>query len=209
MGEVRPQSETMRAGLIPHRWTRIDDPRFDRGRRRLRDDHRRRRPRRPDGRLRAEQARQVVRRPRGRPPPGRRDQPDRPVQGLSLRHRRPPLLLQERRGQRALGRDPGRRVPDPRPAQPHLLRPQVLPLSAQAGRRPLEAGLPQVLPHRGQLPEGPDGSRSGPSGRSRTGSSTGSVASCSRPSSSRTRRRSGGCRPTRSPPTGPRSGSRT
>ncbi len=26
MGEVRPQSETMRAGLIPHRWTRVDDP---------------------------------------------------------------------------------------------------------------------------------------------------------------------------------------
>src|SRR5262245_50252629 len=26
MGEVRPQSETMRAGLIPHRWTRSDDP---------------------------------------------------------------------------------------------------------------------------------------------------------------------------------------
>ncbi len=26
MGEVRPQSETMRAGLIPHRWTRVEDP---------------------------------------------------------------------------------------------------------------------------------------------------------------------------------------
>ncbi len=26
MGGVRPQSETLRAGLIPHRWTRVDDP---------------------------------------------------------------------------------------------------------------------------------------------------------------------------------------
>ncbi len=26
MGEVRPQSEILRAGLIPHRWTRVDDP---------------------------------------------------------------------------------------------------------------------------------------------------------------------------------------
>jgi protoporphyrinogen oxidase len=26
MGEVRPQSEMLRAGLIPHRWTRVDDP---------------------------------------------------------------------------------------------------------------------------------------------------------------------------------------
>ena len=26
MGAERPQSETLRAGLIPHRWTRVDDP---------------------------------------------------------------------------------------------------------------------------------------------------------------------------------------
>src|SRR5947209_14166248 len=26
MGEVRPQSGTVREGLIPHRWTRVEDP---------------------------------------------------------------------------------------------------------------------------------------------------------------------------------------
>src|SRR5262245_45371410 len=26
MGGVRPRSETMHAGLIPHRWTRLEDP---------------------------------------------------------------------------------------------------------------------------------------------------------------------------------------
>src|SRR5262245_43778605 len=26
MGEVRPQSGTIRDGLIPHRWTRVEDP---------------------------------------------------------------------------------------------------------------------------------------------------------------------------------------
>ena len=36
-------------------------------------------------------------------------------------------------------RDPGRRVHHPLAAEPHLLQPQVLPLSAQAGRCPLEA----------------------------------------------------------------------
>ena len=54
----------------------------------------------------------------------------------------------------------------------------------------------------------PGSGRSGPSGASRTGSSTGSAGSSSRSSSRPTPRRSGGCPPTRSPPTGPRSGSR-
>ena len=75
------------------------------------------------------------------PTTGRRDQPDRPVQGLSFRHRRPPLLLQERRGQPDLARDPGRPVHHPLADEPDLLQPQVLPLPAQAGQRPAEPRL--------------------------------------------------------------------
>ena len=61
-----------------------------------------------------------------------------------------------------LARDPRRRVPHPRPPQPDLLRPQVLPLPAQARRCALEAGLPPLLPDRGQLPQGPARPRSQP-----------------------------------------------
>ena len=81
----------------------VDDPEAEAVVAAYRDGDRRRRPRRPDRRLRADQARPPVRRARGRPEPRRRHQPDRPVQGLSLRHRRPPLLLQERRDQRDSG----------------------------------------------------------------------------------------------------------
>ena len=47
---------------------------------------------------------------------------------------------------RALARDPRRPVHHPLAAEPDLLRPQVLPLSAQAGRRPLEARARRARP---------------------------------------------------------------
>ena len=182
---------------------RADSPSLDAGRgsrirrdrRRVRSDHRRRRAGRPDRRLRAEQARQVLRRPRGRPADGRRHQPDRPVQGLSLRHRRPPILLQERRDQPALARDPGRRIPHAQPAQPHLLRPQVLPLSAQARSTPCGSWDSCAPAASWRATSRPGSARSSPSGASRIGSSIASAASSSRSSSSRTPRRSGGCPP--------------
>ena len=79
MGAERPTAETSRPELIPHRWTRIDDPDSvaivaahetviaGGG---------------PAGLTAAyelSQARQVVRRSRIRPALGRRNQPDRPV----------------------------------------------------------------------------------------------------------------------------------
>ena len=117
-------------------------PRRRGGGRCARDGHRRCGPRRVDGRLRIDQARRLVRRPGKRAQPRRRDQPDRPVQGLSLRHWRPPLLLQERRDQPPLARDPRRRpVHHPPPPQPDLLQPPLLPLPPEARRR-----LPQARP---------------------------------------------------------------
>ena len=78
--------------------------------------------------------------------------------------------------------------------------------------RPLDAlaklGPVRSAAHPGQLRRRPGCGRSGRSGASRTGWSTGSAGSSSRSSSRPTPRRSGGCRPRRSPPTGPPSGSR-
>ena len=77
MGMDSPQSQTVRAGLLPHRWTRVDDPGAEAVVAALRHRDRRRRPRRAHGRLRAFPARQIVRGARGRPAAGRRHQPHR------------------------------------------------------------------------------------------------------------------------------------
>ena len=77
MGMESPQSQTVRAGQIPHRWTRVDDPGAEfvvaayemviagGG------------PAGLTGAYRAHAARPNVRRARGRCPAGRRHQPDR------------------------------------------------------------------------------------------------------------------------------------
>ena len=49
-------------------------------------------------------------------------------------------------GQPALGRDPRRPVPDTPAPEPDLLRPQVLPLPAQARRRPRRSSAPSDRP---------------------------------------------------------------
>ena len=56
------------------------------------------------------------------------------LQGLPLRHRRPPLLLQVEGGGRPLERDPARRFHRAAAAVAHLLRRQVLFLSAERVR---------------------------------------------------------------------------
>ena len=114
----------------------------------------RRRPRRPDRRLPAGQGGPRGHRPRGRGP-GRRPGQDRRRPGrLPLRPRRPPLLHEERGGQRPLARDHGRRVP-PAPAHvAHLLARQVPRLPAQGHRRHQEARPGRALPLRHLLPLG-------------------------------------------------------
>ncbi len=157
MGEVRPQSEILRAGLIPHRWTRVDDPEsvaivnaYDAiigggG---------------PAGLTAAYELSK-----HGRPCVVLEADP-RMVGGISRTDQYKGYRF-DIGGHRFFSKSDeinrlwceilGEAVHHPRPAQPHLLRPQVLPLSAQARRRPLEAGVPALLPHRGELPQGPAG----------------------------------------------------
>ena len=79
------------------------------------------------------------RRARGRPELRRRHQPHRRVQGLPLRHRRPPLLLEVEEVEDLWNEI----LPDDFIERPrlvaHLLRRQVLPLSAQGRRGPAQA----------------------------------------------------------------------
>ena len=64
------------------------------------------------------------------PPLCRRHQPHGQPQRLSGRHRRPPLLLEVEGDRRALGRDPAGRFPRAAAPLAHLLRWQILRLSA-------------------------------------------------------------------------------
>ena len=110
---IAPIADRFAPVQIPHRWTRVRDPGAEAvvaaydtviaggG------------PAGLDGRVRADPPWPFLRRARGRSPDGRRHQPDRRVQGIPVRHRRPPVLLQERRDQRPLARDPGRPVHHP------------------------------------------------------------------------------------------------
>ena len=77
-------------------------------------------------------------RPRGRPALRRRHLPHRQLQGLPLRHRRPPLLLQVEGGRGPLDRDPARRHARAAALVAHLLQRQVLLLPAE-GRRGADA----------------------------------------------------------------------
>ncbi len=163
---------------------------------------------RSDHRLRARQGR--TQRPRHRAGPGlrRRHQPHGQLQGLPLRHRRPPLLLEIQGGRRPLERDPARRFHRPSPALTHLLQGQVLRLPAQSLRgaaQPRAHGerrLPRLL----RAGRGP--SRSSTPKPFTSGFAT-SSASASSPSSSRpTPRRCGAWAATRFQPIGRRSASR-
>ena len=156
MGAERPQSETLRPGLIPHRWTRIDDPATvsvvaahetviaGGG---------------PAGLTAAYELSKhgkscvVLESDRTH---GRWHQPHRSLQRISFRYRRTPVLLEKRRGQPALARDSGRRAAHSDPFEPDLLRPQVLPLSAQAGRCALEVGVRAIVPDHSELRESED-----------------------------------------------------
>ncbi|MEJ7666323.1 MAG: hypothetical protein WKG07_45815 [Hymenobacter sp.] len=100
--------------------------------------HHRRRPRRPDGGLRAGQPLRHHR-PRSLEADSvrRRDQPHGRTRRLAVRHRWAPLLHQGARGRGALARDPRRRgLPAAAPDEPDLLRRQVLRLPAQGLERP-------------------------------------------------------------------------
>ena len=138
----------------------------------------------------------------------RRHQPHRRLQGLPVRHRRPPLLLEVEGGGRPLERDPAGRLHRAAAPVAHLLRRQVLLLSAEGlrgaaqPRRRRERGLRAVLRARQAAAHR---RRRRPS---TSGCATSSASGCSRSSSRPTPRRCGACPATRSPPTGRRSASR-
>ena len=147
---------------------------------------------------------------RDREGPGlcRRHQPHRRVQRLPVRHRRPPLLLQVEGSRRPLARDPARRFHRAAAAVAHLLRRQILFLSAERLRGAAQSRhLHQRRLHAVASPT-PRRSRSRTRRTSTTGCATSSARSCSRSSSRPTPRRCGACRATRFPPTGRRSASR-
>ncbi len=82
----------------------------------------------------------------------RRHLAHRAVQGLPLRHRRPPLLHQDRAGRGAVARDPRRRVHLGAAPVAHPLQRQVLRLPAQGRQRPGRARPDQRRAHLRQLP---------------------------------------------------------
>ena len=176
--------------------------------RRCRRLRHRRRARRPDRGLLPDQRSALRPRHRARSGLCRRHQPHRRLQGLPVRHRRPPLLLQIEGGRRAVAGDPARRFHYAAAAVAHLLQRQILLLSAQGlrsaaqARRVHQRGVPccptptpRSSPWRQRAP-------------STNGCATSSASGCSRFSSRPTPRRCGACRATRFPPTGRRSASR-
>ncbi len=138
----------------------------------------------------------------------RRHQPHRPLQGLPVRHRRPPLLLQVEGSGRPLARNPAGRLHRAAAAVAHLLRRQILFLSAERvrgadqSRRVQERSLHAVL----RLCQGVSDHKT--RAPSTNGCAISSARSCSRSSSRPTPRRCGACPATRFPPTGRRSASR-
>ena len=114
----------------PARWRRWQRPPLRRHRRR---------PGRADRGLPAGQGRPARHRAGGRRAGRRPGQDRRRSRGLPLRPRRAPLLHQERRGQRPLARDHGRRVPHAPAHVAHLLARALPRLPAQGHRRHQEA----------------------------------------------------------------------
>ena len=139
----------------------------------------------------------------------RRHQPHRALQGLPVRHRRPPLLLQVEGGGRSVARDPARRFHRAAAPVAHLLRRQILFLSAEGvrGADAISASSPARLCMLSYAyRQGAADPRAAHA--STTGCATSSASGCSRSSSRPTPRRCGACRATRFPPTGRRSASR-
>ena len=136
----------------------------------------RRRPRRPHRRLPARQAGLPGVRSRERLS-GRRHLPHRPVQGLPLRHRRPPVLHQDRPVQALWDELLGAEfISVPRLSRIHYRR-QVLRLSAEGRRTRCGASGPvERHPDRAQLPPGAAPARTRSRRTSSSGSPTASAA---------------------------------
>ena len=101
------------------------------------------------------------------------------VQGLPLRHRRPPLLLEVEGGRGPLDRDPARRHARAARAVAHLLPRQVLRLPAERRRGADEPRPLRSVGLRGVATPGAGSARSRTPRASRSGCATSSASGCS------------------------------
>ena len=152
----------------------------------------RRRARGTDRRLPAEQG-QASRSPCWKPTPTTSAASARTaqVQGLPLRHRRPPLLLQVQGSRRPLDRAAARRHARPAALVAHLLQRQVLLLPAQGRRGPAQARRLRIGALRAVVREGAHVPDQEPEELRGLGHATSSASACSTSSSRPTRKRSG------------------